>query len=303
MIVSIEHRTVYRYEGLASFGDHHLYLRPRDSYALRVSRFEVVTDPPAQQRWVRDAFGNLVLVTNFGLIQSRTLSFETSIEVEMEEDNPFNFILEPYATGYPFRYSEHDGHALCPYLAKSEKEGARVLDWFYRHADNPNHCPDIIRFLTGINEAIYRNIAYERREEEGIRSPAETISLARGSCRDLATLFVAICRELNLAARFVSGYLYNPPLNADSAETVLDNRAEGAMHAWAEVYLPGAGWRGYDPTNGVLANQFFIPSAVTSDPATVNPIQGRFFAKRPLASELEVSLRLQAVPAEIKGLS
>lgn len=109
----------------------------------------------------------------------------------------------------------------------------------------------------------------------------------------MALLFVAVCRHLGLATRFVSGYLYEPPEESGGGPGF--NRAAGSMHAWAEIYLPGAGWKGFDPTNGVLANAFFIPSAVAIEPASIDPIQGNFYSPEPVGSSMEVSLQISQV--------
>jgi len=297
MKVAIDHRTTHYYEGDVSFGDHSLFLRPLDSHRRRVTAFEVKTFPESRQRWVRDAFGNIVLVANFGLTPARKLSFETHIEVEVEEENPYDFILESYATGYPFDYTESDQVALQPCMGKTARPGAlHVLDWHSKSVQQPFKHKSVVNFLAGLNEAIRRDISYVRRDEEGIQNPDTTLELRSGSCRDMAVLFIAIVRQLGFAARFVSGYLYDPPIG-DGGMHVF-NRAVGSMHAWAEVYLPGAGWKGFDPTNGILANSHFIPSAVSHEPKRVDPIQGAYFSKTPYSSRMEVELNMERIDYE-----
>lgn len=291
MKLHIAHLTKHTYDRPVSFSDHALFLRPLDSHRRQVVAFEVETIPAASQRWVRDAYGNLVLRCNFGLTESEVLEFKTRIEVEVAEDNPFDFILEGYATGYPFSYREPDLSSLKSYLDLKAENGARKsLDWFYRVVPSPSQHNDVVRFLSDLNEAIHREIRYVRRDEEGIQDPDTTIELGAGSCRDMALLFISILRQLGFAARFCSGYLYDPPLGEGGAHSY--NRAVGSMHAWAEVYLPGAGWKGFDPTNGILANGCFIPCAVSHDPQHVNPIQGSYFSKVPVSSTMEVDLQI-----------
>jgi transglutaminase-like putative cysteine protease len=295
MKLQIKHRTAHRYERPVSFSDHALFLRPLDSHRRHVSLFEVLTTPACTQRWVRDAYGNLVLRCNFGLTESAELCFTTLTEIEVGEDNPFDFILESYATAYPFNYREPDLTALKPYLNTQLSKGAgRVLDWFYQIVPNAVQHPDVVQFLSDLNGAIAREIAYVRRDEEGIQDPDETIQLGTGSCRDMAVLFIAITRQIGFAARFCSGYLYDPPVEGGEDEHVF-NRAVGSMHAWAEVYLPGAGWKGFDPTNGILANGYFIPCGVSHDPKSVDPIQGSYYSKEPVASTMEVSLEIERI--------
>lgn len=295
MNLHIEHLTQHIYERPVSFSDHALFLRPLDSHRRHVGRFEVATTPAATQRWVRDAYGNLVLRCNFGLSESKVLEFKTRIEVEVAEDNPFDFILESHATAYPFSYREPDLSSLKSYLDTKAGAGAfRALDWFYKVVPSPSGHSDVVQFLSELNEAIRREINYIRRDEEGIQNPDTTIDLGSGSCRDMAVLFISILRQLGFAARFCSGYLYDPPVGEGGEHAF--NRAVGSMHAWAEVYLPGAGWKGFDPTNGILANGFFIPCGVSHDPQNVNPIQGSYFSNTPVASSMEVNLQMERIP-------
>lgn len=294
MRLFIDHKTRYHYDGPVSFGDHALYLRPRESLGLRVPRFAIQTSLESKIRWVRDCFNNMVAVANFGLNESTDLDFHCQFEVELDEENPFDFILDPRATAFPFSYDERERSALSPYLGVGVDPGAsRALDWFYHAVEHPNGSPDCVGFLLEINSAVCRDIAYERRDDEGIQKPDETLEIKRGSCRDMAELFIAVCRQLGLAARFVSGYLYVPP--AEDGSEAIDNRAAGSMHAWAEIYLPGAGWKGFDPTNGVLANHFYLPTAVANRPDWVNPIQGKYFQKARVASHLHVELNIEEV--------
>jgi transglutaminase-like putative cysteine protease len=295
MKIAIHHTTTHHYESEVGFGNHSLYLRPADSHRRRVLSFDVKTTPKSTQRWMRDAYGNIVLICNFGLQKSTRLSFETSMLVEVDEENPYDFILEPHAVGYPFAYTNLEEKSLLPFLGKTAKPGAlRVLDWFYGAVEQPLQHASIVQFLSDLNEAIRREISYTTRLEEGIQAPDDTIRLRSGSCRDMAVLFMAIVRQLGLAARFVSGYLYDPP-EEQSAEHAF-NRAVGSMHAWTEVYLPGAGWKGFDPTNGILANSYFMPSAVSHDPLAVNPIQGAYYADTEVASKMAIDLNLEEVP-------
>jgi transglutaminase-like putative cysteine protease len=294
MKLRIQHHTSHTYERPVSFSDHALFLRPLDSHLRHVSRFEVKTAPESRQRWVRDAYGNLVLRCNFGLTESALLSFDSTIEIEIGEDNPFDFILEGHATAYPFKYREPDLTALCPYLNTQPAVGAgHALDWFYKVVPNAMQHPDVVQFLSELNTAVAKEISYVRRDEEGIQNPDTTIQLGTGSCRDMAVLFIAVVRQIGFAARFCSGYLFDPPVEGD--ETHVFNRAVGSMHAWAEVYLPGAGWKGFDPTNGILANGYFIPCGVSHDPKAVDPIQGSYFAKESVASTMAVNLEIKRI--------
>jgi transglutaminase-like putative cysteine protease len=294
MKLSIQHSPRHDYERPVSFSDHALFLRPLDSHRRQVARFEVATTPESTQRWVRDAYGNIVLNCNFGLTESQTLAFETRIELDLQEENPFDFILDSHATAYPFSYREPDLSSLKSFLEAGAGKGAhKALDWFYQAVPSPMQHSDLVQFVSEINAAVRRDISYVRRDEEGIQEPDTTLQLRTGSCRDMAVLFIAILRQIGFAARFCSGYLYDPPVGEGSDHVY--NRAVGSMHAWAEVYLPGAGWRGFYPTNGIMANSFFIPCAVSHNPKFIEPIQGNYFSKTSVASTMEVDLNIERI--------
>lgn len=289
MRIAVDHLTEYQYEEPVSFGEHSLYLRPRESQTLRVQDFALECKPEGKVRWVRDCFNNVVAVVSFGLAESSLLSFRCRMAFDVAEENPFDFILETRASKFPFAYDEREKSALGPYLEADESERWRVLGWVRDMLGDATSARETIAVLTDLNIGIQQSIAYERREDEGVRTANETLSLGRGSCRDLAELFVATSRQLGLAARFVSGYLYeSPPPEGMSAF----NRAAGSMHAWAEVYLPGAGWKGFDPTNGILTDHHFLPAAVANRPQWVNPIQGRYFHAGQVGSRMNVDLHI-----------
>lgn len=290
MKISVDHRTEYRYQQPVGFGEHSLYLRPRESQTIHVESFALVCEPAGNVRWVRDCFNNVVAVVSFGLAQSSTLSFHAQMAFEVAEENPFDFILEERAREFPFSYDERETGALRPYLDADESERWRIIDWVRSALGSLSAPRDTISLLTDLNLAIHRTVGYERRDEEGTRNANETLQLSSGSCRDMAELFVAVSRQLGLAARFVSGYLCEP---ASPDGVVGFNRAAGSMHAWAEVYLPGAGWRGFDPTNGILTDHHFLPSAVANRPEWVNPIQGRYFQAGDVHAEMSVSLSVR----------
>ncbi len=292
MKLSIRHRTSYHYSAPVSFSDQHVFLRPRDSNVLVVDSFHLETSPASNQRWVRDSYNNIVLVTNTGLATASELVITCEIVVHSLDGNPFDFVLEPYATRYPFNYEMRERTALAPAIETTVPESGNVMDWFRRSAPSPNRHADVVQFLSDLNTAVRDAITYQRRDEEGIQTPDETLHLRRGSCRDMAMLFIAVARRLGLAARFVSGYLYDAPSEEAGGGF---NRAVGSMHAWAEVYLPGAGWKGFDPTNGILANAHFIPAAVAIEPSSISPVQGTYFSDVPVTSTVNVDLEIHRV--------
>lgn len=288
MKLFIHHATRYDYSASVSFGDQLLFLRPRDTHLLRVVEFGVRTDPPSRQRWVRDVFNNVVLVANFGLQEARALTFDCRMRVQNEEQNPFDFVMDMDALYYPFEYSAADRFALQPAIDAQVAESDTVAAWLGAELPMSADRTETVAYLSALNQLVCNRIGYIRRDDEGVQSPDDTLRKRSGSCRDMALLFIAAVRHLGMAARFVSGYLYDPPEDADGF-----NRAVGSMHAWAEVYLPGAGWKGFDPTNGILANGFFVPCAVSLFPDTVNPIQGRFFSNTSAKARMSVELNME----------
>jgi transglutaminase-like putative cysteine protease len=292
MRIAVDHLTEYRYADAVGFGEHSLYLRPRESQTIHVESFELTCTPEGKVRWVRDCFNNVVAVVSFGAAQSSVLSFHCRMAFDVAEENPFDFILENRASEFPFSYDARETSALRPYLEPEEAQRWRVLEWAREALGDPSKARETISFLTDLNLAVHRSIAYERRDEEGTQTANETLQRGRGSCRDMAELFVATSRQLGLAARFVSGYLYEA---SQPGAIGTFNVAAGSMHAWAEVYLPGAGWRGFDPTNGLLTDHHFLPAAVATRPDWVNPIQGRYFHAGSIASEMRVALSIAEV--------
>lgn len=294
MQIYVDHRTEYRYERPVVLGEHSLFLRPRESHSLHVTSFSLETEPACKTRWVRDCFNNVVAVTSFGPSPSSLLAFHCRMRFEVSEDNPFDFILEQRAAEFPFSYDERERSALAPYLQSAAGPvSPTVSSWLADLLGDPGQSRETTNLLTALNGAVHGSISYVRRDEEGTRAADETLALRSGSCRDMAELFIEASRALGLAARFVSGYLYEPAQAAGPGPS--QNVATGSMHAWAEVYLPGAGWRGFDPTNGILTTHHFVSSAVANRPDWVNPIQGGYLHAGPVASEMSVKLSVGAV--------
>jgi transglutaminase-like putative cysteine protease len=296
MRIYVDHRTEYRYERPVVLGEHSLFLRPRESHSLHVASFSLETDPVCKIRWVRDCFNNVVAVASFNPEPTSSVVFQCRMRFEVIEDNPFDFILEKRAAEFPFPYDERERSALSPYLqAASSTESAALSAWLQDTLGDPRRTRDTTTLLTDLNRAVHGSIAYTRRDEEGTRSADETLRLRSGSCRDMAELFIAASRALGLAARFVSGYLYESAASSTSGSS--HNAATGSMHAWAEVYLPGAGWRGFDPTNGIMTTHHFVTSAVSNRPDWVNPIQGQYLHRGRVDSRMSVELNVGAVEA------
>jgi transglutaminase-like putative cysteine protease len=271
MFLRIVHVTRYDYSQPVTFAPHAIYLRPRESPRQRLHRFDLTLSSPARRIATNDPEGNALEWAYFDAATSApTLEFRAESLVETLDGNPFDFFLKPSALTFPFSYDDAERTILGPYLALPHgSDPAQLRAWLYTHLSAPP--TDTVTFLSALNPAVKNALTYTVREEPGIQTPSETLSLGSGSCRDYAVLFIALCRSLGLAARFVSGYLHEPP------PTGVTNPVPSTLHAWAEVYLSGAGWRGLDPTRGIFCDDAWVPLAHSAIAESVNPVQGTFF--------------------------
>nr|AHZ46161.1 transglutaminase [uncultured bacterium 12-5D] len=247
---------------------------------------EFHTNEGTEVHYRRDLFDNPVAYCFFPAEANRELRINLEMELELEERNPFHFLLEEHAQKIPFAYQPIEERMLTPYLSPSDqgsRSGGPIALPFWSAGPGEK---DTVELLVELIQALHKNIAYERREDGPARSAWETLQLGHGACRDTSLLLATVLRELGLAARLVSGYL------AESETSQTDRRAEGALHAWVEVYLPGAGWVGLDSTNGVLCNHHFISAAVGINPEDVTPVLGSYYGNQTVGSTLHTSLRL-----------
>lgn len=288
MKLKVSHLTHYRYSENVLFSPHLVLLRPREDHHTRVLDFKLTTLPAGRITWRRDSQENSIASCAIEG-SSNQLFIQAEFLVELLQDNPFDFILEPYAATYPFNYNPTDLANLYP-LLQPVADSQSLTSWMEKNF--PHLEGFTLELLTKINSFLYNNLTYNRREEMGVQTPDQTLTLQSGSCRDFALLFMALCRTLHLASRFVSGYLF---VNNTSTQSTLENRADNAMHAWCEVYLPGAGWKGFDPTHGILTNHHFIPVAVGNVPETITPIQGSYLFPSTVTSTLTIDVAIQQI--------
>ena len=272
--VALAHRTSYGYDRLVNLSPHEIRLRPAPhcrtpilGYSLRVS--------PTQHfiNWQQDPYGNFVARVVF---PDSTDHLEVTVDLtaDLSIVNPFDFFVEPYAETYPFRYSPEQGRELAPFL-EIAPPGERVAAWLERfRAALPAGTPTVDA-LVELNRRLKEDVAYLVRMEPGVQASEATLEKASGSCRDSGWLLVEILRHLGIAARFASGYLIQlvadvKPLDGPAGT----DRDFTDLHAWAEAYVPGAGWIGLDPTSGLLAGEGHIPLACTALPGSAAPITG-----------------------------
>nr|WP_321469207.1 transglutaminase family protein [uncultured Desulfobulbus sp.] len=261
----ILHRTYYTFSGVVRLGPHFLRLRPREDHELRIESSTLKITPPANLHWHREVEGNSVAIATFDL-PTHQLSIESEIVIQQYNESPLDFLVADYATHYPFSYQPDDNILLAPYMAFSEDTTSNQLASWIANVWRPGEQIQTYTLLKRIGACIARSLSYRRREDPGVQTWQQTLTNGNGSCRDFAVLFMEAARCLGLASRFVSGYLHAPPSATDF----------GATHAWAEVYLPGAGWKGFDPTIGELAGTDHIAVAVARLPESVPPVAGTY---------------------------
>jgi transglutaminase-like putative cysteine protease len=278
--LGIRYETAYRYATAVHFARHELRLIPRGDAFTRVLRLQFETNEGATVRFGRDVFDNCVAACTFS-IPANELRFQLELDLALEKKNPFDFLLAPPALAIPFVYPVELRRVLQPFQKAANKPSLEIPRWIQPTAAQPR---PTVKALVELNERLHECIGYERREEGPARPPAETLRIGRGACRDVAVLLAAILRQVGLAARLTSGYLRE----ADSDSL----RAEGSLHAWTEVYLPGAGWVGMDATNGVFCNHNFIAAAVGIEPGDVTPIDGSYYRRGPTSAEMVSRLEL-----------
>jgi transglutaminase-like putative cysteine protease len=284
--LSVRHVTTYRYRRPVAFGEHRMMFRPRDSYDQRLLSCDLDISPrPAELRWIHDPFGNCVSIARFTR-KARELRFESSIVLDHAPEKGPDVRLEEYARAYPFPYHPDELPDLAPSIERRyEDPNGDIERWVRRFLRQgaPTPTGELLKTLT---YAIKEGFTYVRRSESGTWTPVTTLALGRGSCRDLALLMIEAARALGLAARFVSGYIYVPDRDAPT------RLGGGSTHAWCQVYLPGAGWVEFDPTNGIVGNADLIRVAVARDPAQAVPLTGTWYGEPgdDLGMEVEVQV-------------
>ena len=291
-ILTVRHVTTYRYRRPVALGDHRMMFRPRDSYDQRLIESRLVITPePARIHWVHDPFGNWVAIAR----RASELRFESMVRVDHYPDNVPDFQTDPRAKAYPFVYDSEEMPDLMASIARGYPDPSREIDHWVRKFLLPGRPTPTVT----LTHAIKEGFTYTRRAEHGTQEPVATVRMGRGSCRDFALLMMEAVRSLGLAARFVSGYLYVP--SRDGPEHI----GGGSTHAWCQVYLPGAGWVEFDPTNGIIGNRDLIRVAVARDPSQAIPLSGTYDGspKDELGMKVQVNVICEAVAEDSMGAS
>jgi uncharacterized protein (DUF2126 family)/transglutaminase-like putative cysteine protease len=269
--VALHHVTHYSYDRPVQLGPQVIRLRPAPHSRSRILSYSLKVEPAEHFiNWQQDAFANYQARLVF---PKKTTTFKVTVDVvtEMAVFNPFDFFLEPSAEEVPFKYADTVREELQSYLVKDHK--TPLFKKYLASMDRKRQ--RTINFLVQVNQRLHQDIRYTIRMEPGVQTAEETLTLKSGSCRDTAWLLVQLFRHMNIAARFVSGYLIQLAPDVKSLDGPSGTEVDFTdLHAWCEVYLPGAGWIGLDPTSGLLAGEGHIPLACTPQPSAAAPIEG-----------------------------
>ncbi len=280
--IRILHDTTYHYHQAVRFGLHRAMMRPREGHDVRIVGARVLIEPTATVRWLRDVEGNSVAILTFAE-PARRLHIHGEADVELLEDNPLECLIDPTARLFPFQYSPEEQVELVPYRLPSYPYDGPALHQWLRNLYQPGQLIDTFQLLHQLNTHIYQSLRYEARDISGVQLPHETLARGAGSCRDYAVLMMEAARYWGFGARFVTGYIQ------------MADGQHGATHAWTEIYLPGAGWRGFDPTNNKLVGVEHISVAVAREQEKAMPLSGSWEGPAAAFDRLEVSVQVVAL--------
>lgn len=281
--VKIHHETRYLFDAPVRLGEHQLRLRPREGPELRIESATLETSPAAQIRWSRDPFDNSVANLVFSGVLTRELKIVSEAIVWKYDVAPLDFLISDYAVEFPIAYLAEDAAILEPFFANFSQDEREAAQAWAAKALGSYGALQTYQVLDRLCRSIKDEFEYQAREEPGVQSARETLERGVGSCRDFANLLMEAARSLGLAARFVSGYRYEADIPIEFAAT----------HAWVEVYLPGAGWKGFDPTTGELAGWGHIATAVARSPTAAPPVAGVIYGASVNAT-MDFSVEVQA---------
>jgi transglutaminase-like putative cysteine protease len=288
-LLTIHHKTEYRYARPVAFGEHRVMLRPRDGHDLRVLESRLDIEPaPMRLRWIHDVFGNSVAIADFDE-RAQTLAFTSSATVDHNPAEEFALTPDDKAYFYPFLYDDEEFPDLVQFITPqySDPDG-ELSAWARKFLDAEAPTPTF-KILSGMTHGIREAFIYRKRHEQGTQHPLDTLQTGSGTCRDYALFMIEALRRLGFAARFVSGYLCVP----DDRDGHVGG---GSTHAWVQVYLPSAGWIEFDPTNGIVGTRDLIRVAVARDPRQAIPLHGTYLGSADAFIGMEVNIYV--VPAD-----
>ncbi len=288
----VHHVTVYRYKRPVKFNEHRLMFRPRDSHDLRLVGSGLTIFPEARVLWHHDVFGNSIATAYFAK-PAQELVFECTLIVDHYGAGDGEPFVEPFVENLPFTYPADELPDLGRTMERHYPDPEGRIDAWARQSLSRSGIHNTINVLLKMTKAVQEQFAYAKRTAPGVQTPLETLDLRSGTCRDFALFMMEAGRSLGLAARFVSGYLYEPAVDA-IAEHML--AGSGATHAWVEFYIPGAGWLEFDPTNGLLGGINLLRVAVARDPHQAIPLRGSYFGLAEDFIDMKVSVNVSSQP-------
>ena len=292
-LVTLEHETSYAYAQPVALGEHRLMVRPRESFDQRLLEARLdITPKPSELRWLQDVFGNAVAIAKFEG-RTRALRILSTVSVRHQPLRPEDIQVERYARRFPFTYASDDMPDLARSIERGYHDPERVIDEWARGFVRRKGGTETLDMLNRMTAEVHKEFTYLARYAKGTQTPMETLLKRQGTCRDFAVLMIEAARALGFAARFVSGYLYDP----ERHEPLVGG---GNTHAWVRIFLPGSGWIEFDPTNGIVGNSGLIRVAVARDPYHAVPISGswRGFPSDDLGMKVSVDVHCQPTPAE-----
>jgi len=281
--IRIHHLTEYSFSQNVELTEHRLLLRPREGHDIRIHSSRLDVTPAFETKWNRDIYGNSVGWLHLKE-SSNLLKIESEVVIEHYAEQPLDFVVDRRAVTFPFPFEPEDRLDLIPYCTHTWPNHTRQLKQWVDRFWQPGQSIETYVLLDQMNRAIVADFGYGMREEPGVQNPDATLALRSGSCRDFAAFFIEACRYLGLPARFVSGYLLNP-----------GSGQHGSTHAWSEVYLPGAGWIGFDNTSGLVTGADHIATAVHRHPEAIPPVSGSYLSGQPVDSSLHVSVDVSQI--------
>ncbi|WP_299612735.1 transglutaminase family protein [uncultured Tateyamaria sp.] len=285
--ITITHTTIYRYRVAVVLGPHRLMLRPRETRDLTLTAFDLDITPTARIDWSHDVAGNAIAIANFDAT-TETLSIRSHTTAVLTAPDWPVFPIAASAASYPFLYSAEDWKDLGALSAPQYQDDAgRLSNWVEQFV--MRRPTDTLSLLKDVSNGITAQITYEIRESEGTQGPLETLDRGYGACRDFAVLYAEAIRTLGFGARLVSGYLYNP------SDDRLGSAGSSSTHAWVEVFVPGAGWIPFDPTNRSVGSGNLIPVAVARNISQVAPVTGSFRGEDTDLLAMEVVVKAESV--------
>lgn len=277
----IKHVTEYLFFAPVVLNCHRLLIRPREGHDVRIESSKLEISPDYSIKWYRDVFDNSLALVHFKK-QANRLRIASEVIIQHYEADALDTTANGCPLSNPFSYEQGELMDLMAYQQPSFMQDQPALQCWLREIGLGIDDPNTLCLHATLNQVIHSQFEYKKREEAGVQSPLQTLNLGSGSCRDYATLFIEACRSIGLASRFVSGYLHAPATEAGYAST----------HAWAEVYIPGSGWQGFDPTVGKMTGNSHIAVAVARNPEAVPPVSGSYIGPKHISPIMQVNVQV-----------